>query len=258
MRNFDIDLLVLAESFIPLPDLLAELNQGDRTYFADVGDSIKLTIVSRFEPSRTVKYEDRGSYSIRGYSPYIGEPFNVVAVHMPSKGRQSTEDQIFAFEALRDSIQDLEVTAKHSRTVLVGDFNVNPFEFGMVGTGGLHAVMDRRVARTMSRVVQDKSFKFFYNPMWSVLGDRDESPPGTYFYNKGTAVNYYWHTFDQVLIRPDLLDFFFDDGLTVVRELSGRSLLCSLGRPDHDVSDHLPIVFKFNDIELINEQQLVG
>jgi hypothetical protein len=56
--------------------------------------------------------------------------------------------------------------------VLVGDFNMNPFQEGVVAANGLNAVMARRVAaRRRTRVVQEREYPFFYNPMWGHFGD---------------------------------------------------------------------------------------
>jgi len=45
---------------------------------------------------------------------------------------------------LADEIRREELGIGHERTVLMGDFNMNPFEIGMISATGLHAVMDRR------------------------------------------------------------------------------------------------------------------
>jgi hypothetical protein len=79
--------------------------------------------------------------------------------------------------------------------------------------------------------------------MWGMLGDLTSQPPGTYFYDSGSEVNYYWNVYDQVLLRPSLLGFMAPHPVTVVTELGGTSLLSDAGRPDRvAMSDHLPIV----------------
>jgi hypothetical protein len=128
--------------------------------------------------------------------------------------------------------------------------NMNPFEIGVVGAGGLHGVMDRRIASAGSRKVRGKSHMFFYNPMWSKFGDAGPAPPGTYFRNKGEDVNYFWHMFDQVLVRPALLDSLPNDGVSIVSRVGDMDLLKKSGRPNSEVaSDHLPIVCKLSEIQ---------
>lgn len=137
---------------------------------------------------------------------------------------------------------------------------MNPFEYGMVGAGGLHGVMDRRIAVRGSRKVRGESRMFFYNPMWSKLGDAGPSPPGTYFYNAGSYVSYFWNMFDQVLVRPALLNSLPSDGVNIVTEIAGTSLLTDWGRPNSEVSDHLPIVCSLREIQEAADgiQEFVG
>ena len=96
-------------------------------------------------------------------------------------------------------------------------------------------------------MVQSLEHHFFYNPMWSCFGDRETGPPGTYYYDRAEAVNYFWNIYDQVLLRPELLDGFDIDSLRIVTSAGETALLDSSGRPDKaKASDHLPIVFSLN------------
>ncbi len=84
---------------------------------------------------------------------------------------------------------------------------------------------------------------FFYNPMWGKMGDNSQGPPGTYYYNDSSYANLFWHTFDQVIMRPDLLEYFSDESLQVLDSIKGVSLVSPDGIPDTSIgSDHLPIL----------------
>jgi hypothetical protein len=121
---------------------------------------------------------------------------------------------------------------------------MNPFESGVVGAEGLHAVMDQRIARKISRTVRGEEKFFFYNPMWSYLGDYPSGPPGTYYYSSSRQVNFFWNMFDQVIIRPELLEFFDQGSLRILTLAGSTNLLNSSGVPDTKISsDHLPIMF---------------
>ena len=88
----------------------------------------------------------------------------------------------------------------------------------------------------------------FYNPMWRFFGEHTPGgPAGTCYYNRAEHVWTFWNTYDQVLIRPSLLERFPDDALDVVRRVGGNSLLRE-GVPHRKrFSDHLPLVF---DVDL--------
>jgi hypothetical protein len=129
----------------------------------------------------------------------------------------------------------------------VGDLNMNPFETGVVGANGLHAVMSRSLARRTARTVNGISYPFFYNPMWSRMGDSSAGPCGTFYYERSEQVVYFWNTFDQVLLRPELLDRFDIEHLVVPTTAGGTPLVTSDGRPDKkSASDHLPLVFELD------------
>jgi hypothetical protein len=250
-QEWDVDILILAENATDRFEILRLLNEDtDRLYFADLGESDRLTIFTAFEPEPLCLMGDRPSAAVRHYRLNPGESFLVVAAHLASKLWAKPEDQIFHAVGLGQDIREAEGRVGHSRTIVIGDLNMNPFESGMVGAGGLHGVMDRRIALAGSRKVQGKDHMFFYNPMWSKFGDAGPEPPGTYFRNKGEDVNYFWNMFDQVLVRPALLGSLSTDSVSIVTRVGDLALLTARGRPNSMVgSDHLPIICKLSEIQ---------
>jgi endonuclease/exonuclease/phosphatase family metal-dependent hydrolase len=168
----------------------------------------------------------------------------ICAVHLPSKLHWSDASQSFeCFELARQIVAE-EDRAGHRRSVLIGDFNMNPFEPGMIAANGLHAVMSRQVASRVTRTVQGREHRFLYNPMWNYLGDLRGTTAGSYFFDAAEHVNYFWNVFDQVLMRPELAERFDPSTLSILTSVGSRSLVRPDGRPDSRLySDHLPIVF---------------
>lgn len=83
--------------------------------------------------------------------------------------------------------------------------------------------------------------------MWGKFGDRQDGPPGTYYYDKSRLSEYFWHMFDQVLIRPELVEQFQNSSLEIISKIGGTDLLDRSGQPNSkDLSDHLPIKFTFD------------
>jgi hypothetical protein len=122
---------------------------------------------------------------------------------------------------------------------------MDPFEAGIIGAVGLHAVMSRQIAARDIRTVQGRDYRLFYNPMWGHFGDAKSSTAGSYYYDSAQHVNYFWHMFDQVLIRPELAERFDSSHVKIVTSLAERSLVRPDGRPDAATcSDHLPVVFE--------------
>lgn len=168
--------------------------------------------------------------------------------HFPSKVHWDRSSQAAHCFELAESIRKVENQVGHSRTVLVGDLNMNPFEDGLVSASALHGVMTRDIAAKGTRTVQGKEFPFFYNPMWSLLGDASPGPAGTFYQWRSEQTVFFWNMFDQVLIRPDLLRRFANERVEIVESDGETSFLSSHGNvPDDSVaSDHLPLLFKLS------------
>ena len=79
--------------------------------------------------------------------------------------------------------------------------------------------------------------------MWSRLGDESEGQIGTHYYTKSGMIEYFWHTLDQVLLRPSLLPFYNQNNLKVIDEINGQSLI-ERGKISNQFSDHLPLLIK--------------
>lgn len=171
--------------------------------------------------------------------------FFLTVAHMPSKVNASNETQAMAARRFAADIDMVEGGRGHRRTVVVGDLNMNPFEPGVAGADALHGVSARAVAGRGERVIQRRGYPMFYNPMWGVLGDRTPGPPGTYYRGAAEAVNYFWNTYDQVLVRPELMDRLAD--LAVLDSDGTDSLVTRRGAPARKtISDHLPLCFRLD------------
>lgn len=176
--------------------------------------------------------------------PIVNPSFLIFTLHLPSKLHTNDVDQTLNAQRLSRMIETEEERGGHHRSIMVGDLNMNPFEIGMVAGDCFHAVMDRKIAEKKSRIVSGEKQFFFYDPMWSRFGDVTPGPSGTYYYNSGGQLNHYWNMFDQVLVRPELLEYFNSNSLEIVERVGSYNLLKPSGVPDDKISDHLPIAFE--------------
>jgi hypothetical protein len=243
---FDVDIVLLAE-FVDLPDdMLNALNETRVEYaYSPSNGNTKISIFARFSDQFVRPIFETDRLTIRRLRLPDKDEILLAAVHFPSKLHWSDESQVLECTKLADDVRRAEENSGHRRTLLVGDFNMNPFESGVVSALGIHAVMDRRIAQVGSRVVQDCEYPFFYNPMWSFFGDGSPGPPGTHFHQRAEHRVYFWNMFDQVLVRPELLDRFRMDRLAIIDHNGTESLLTDAGRPNPRIgSDHLPIRFR--------------
>lgn len=103
---------------------------------------------------------------------------------------------------VRDFILRVENRFNHQYTVVCGDFNMNPFDEGLIKAKGFHAIMNKKIALKGKRKINDKDYSFFYNPMWGFLGNGVVS--GTMYYNSSDHINYFWHMYNpQIQISAE-------------------------------------------------------
>jgi len=248
-----IDVLMLAESDIDQGHLLRSLNDRSHDFhFAPSAPAPVQMFIGT--PTYVVRNVDDGSrYSIRELRMPGCIAVLVALLHLPSRLFVDERSQDFECTITAQSIREAEARVGHERTLVVGDFNMDPFSAGIVGAAGFNAAMHRNTASRGGRMIRGENYPFFYNPMWNHFGDERKPASGTYYYEKGDHVAYYWHMFDQVLIRPTLLNRLPVPGVRIPTSAGDVSLLGPNGHPDATAgSDHLPIVFSL-DLEGANE-----
>jgi hypothetical protein len=262
-RRHSVDLVILAESDIPNEELVQEFNRGRLSTQAEFEspdpDSFceRITIVPRFPHRSLITKAESSHYTFRRIRlPNLPE-FLLAEVHFPSKLYPSSESQTTATVEFGRELRNVEQEIGHKRTLLVGDFNMNPFEPGLIAAEGLNAVMTRQIAFKSERTVRQSSYPFFYNPMWGHFGDsthlvrppghEDREPAGTCYFRAKESCWYFWNMYDQVLLRPDLLSSFRNETLKILVTDGESSFINARGLPStEEFSDHLPITFSLD------------
>jgi hypothetical protein len=144
-------------------------------------------------------------------------------------------------------LREFENKKQNWQTVLVGDFNLSPFDDAIVGVFGFHALLTRELARRRdARTVRGYDGPTFFNPMWQFMTDRGSRPAGTHYFPDSRPVNHFWYTPDQLLVRPGVVDKLVD---VQVLETDGTDSLLDrrYGWPDTTCgSDHLPLLFRLD------------
>ena len=240
--DYQPDIIVLVESKYGTVAIVEELFLQSHLQY-----QIPFSVTDQFQvfvrmPGKYVEPVFEGDHiTIRHVRPVLGQCFILAALHLPSKLHLDRDNQASLCPRWIQSISQAENRTGHSRTVVIGDLNMNPFEPGMVGSEGFHALSSRAIASRRTRRVLGEHRPIFYNPMWSMMGDAN-GLPGTYYYPSSDPISYFWNTFDQVLLRPDLALHFDSNDVVVVSSVANGSLLSQAGIPNKQISDHLPIV----------------
>lgn len=154
------------------------------------------------------------------------------------ESRQSSAQEIATALNLVKEQQDT------NRIVLMGDFNMNPYDRGMNLAAGFNAMMTKSCVKRGTRQSLGKKYEFYYNPMWSLFGDNTEGPAGT-VYDTSSQGPYGWSMLDQVLISHSIVDMFHN--VTILTQAGSHTLMKPNGRPDsRNASDHFPILLKLH------------
>ncbi len=246
-RLYDVDILILIESRDDPEAVVRALNAtpGPKLYEYPRSQCDHVRIYTSFSADFAKSIDEDNRFTVRHVKLPGADDFLLVAAHLVSKTDASGASQAMQAVEFAAKIIQAENHVGHFRTIVAGDLNMNPFEEGMVGANGMHGVMSSDLARKKDRTVQKKRYRYFYNPMWSLLGDASPGPAGTHYYRKAEMVNYFWNMYDQVLLRPDLLSSFRNGDLEIVCSDGQNSFLKRSGLPDDKrFSDHLPIAFK--------------
>lgn len=240
-KEVDANIVILSEYPSDGSSALLELSRGNPDFklVPEIGcKRIKLLIT--FDLGHLSHGPEASHYSIKELRIPGCSPLLFCSVHLMSKLHSNDYDQLHGATRLRRSIEEGETLFEHSNTIAIGDFNMNPFDPGMVSASALNAVSCLRVAERKSRTVDEESHNFFYNPTWNLLGDF-EYPSGTYYHGSPRQLSHFWNTLEQVILRPSIARSLIPGSLRILTSAGQKPLLCSLGRPT--CSDHLPITF---------------
>lgn len=151
-------------------------------------------------------------------------------------------------QRIADDVRFVKKDKGTDRLILMGDFNMNPFEPPMNLAAGFNAMITKACTERRQRQWKGEKYDFFYNPMWSLLGDGSDGPAGT-FYDTSDQGTYGWSMLDQVILNHSLVKVF--QSVRILTQAGTRPLLDSRGRPDKiHASDHLPIMVELKEIEL--------
>lgn len=143
-------------------------------------------------------------------------------------------------QVLLGQIKNLSSKYQTQRMIVIGDFNVNPFDKCMTLPMAYNSLMTRECAKQATRDYQFVKYDFFYNPMWSLFGDLSEGPPGTYYYT-GASGMHGWNMLDQAILHHSLVDYL--DSIRIVNSTINLNLADGRGRPNKKAySDHFPIL----------------
>lgn len=242
ITQFDVDMCVLAEMpYGTTYRLQAKLPSG-YTFQELPSDKAKIKYIynQRIE-SKFIDDAPQGRGSMLSLKLNNGTQINLVGCHLLDSINHGASERCHFAQLFSAFISGHEAELNNDMTIVIGDFNMNPFEEGMAAAYAFNAVMDKSIAKRKPRKYKGKAYPYFFNPMWHFYGHPIHAN-GTIYYNssnKGTL--YYWNLYDQILLRASLCSSFRYDDIGIVKQIDKTNLLTNRGGINKDISDHLPI-----------------
>lgn len=167
----------------------------------------------------------------------------IVSIHLPSQMFQHMKALKEFIREFRQTL-DIEVgSSLEKKIIVIGDFNINPHEEGMIDFDGFLATNSTSSRDTITHLQKKRTT--YYNPTW-LLYSRKQFP-GTKSFQRPSGSSYdviEHHYLDQVVISKKLLKCILEDHIEIIEQTNNFSFFDKeknliLG------SDHLPLLYQF-------------
>ncbi len=237
MEN-DVDIAVFAEhSQVDFHSL--EQNSGGMYQFVEgLGGCEKIALFVKTGVRVTIRREST-RYAIY-YIRYLDQDYILVGVHLQDRMSADVNQRIAEISRLKNDAQNLEDTSKCKNTIIIGDFNANPYDPELLQMNAFHAVLYKEVIRrSETRTVDAKVYKRLYNPILLSLSEENKKY-GSFYYTKGSSTPI-WNCYDQILVSKPLIDKIIE--VDYLKRIGQTTLLLQVA-PNHEISDHLPLLAK--------------
>lgn len=204
-----------------------------------------IKVLTRSNVHISVHREDK---NFATYKIFEGEEvFLLHVVHFPSPLRleECARDMraINISQVLRKMEEDIFQKTDY-KSIIVGDFNLQPYSQGISSVHGFNATMSISKAKKVFRKVGGEQKRFYFNPTWKLMGD-NRNVQGTYYNNSDQQdKSIFWYSFDEILIRPYFIDRFNWDYFEIVEGTTSYKFIRNDVIDKSGYSDHLPIKFE--------------
>lgn len=175
------------------------------------------------------------------------QAYLLFVVHLSSamfKDERARSSRAMRLSDYFQKIEEETFKNEEYKSIILGDFNLQPFSEGIASAHGFNATMSANKAQTIKRVVDGEKKYFYFNPMWKLMGD-NKKVQGTYYNeNDQQDLSMFWYSFDEVLIRPYFINKFNWDSFSIIEQTQNSSFLKDDKIDKSQFSDHLPLKFE--------------
>lgn len=166
----------------------------------------------------------------------------VISVHLPSQMFNSYDGLKNYLRNMRLNIDSKVGNSNDTKILIIGDFNVNPFEKPMIDFDGFSATNTKNFRNKVTNLSDEKVL--YYNPTWK-LYRYNEFPGSKYFPRpSGSSFDVLEHHFlDQVILSKELLKNLKDEKIELIYKTTKNNYF-DVTKNKILISDHLPLQYQ--------------
>lgn len=184
----NIDIAVFSE-FDGIDFIKIEKNLGKMySRILAVQDDKKVTLIAKTTFSVT-NVQPQNRYSIYKIETAV-KNYLLAAVHLEDRRNYQTSDRINTIQHLVADIEQTEELFKCNNSIVIGDFNANPYDDELLSKYAFNAVLFKTII-DKSELTNPKTFKRkrFYNPILHYISE-DTEMYGSFYHEKESKTPY--------------------------------------------------------------------
>lgn len=212
-----------------------------RRIFAVQADK-KVTLIAKSTFSATI-IQQQNRYNIYNVKTALKD-YILVAIHLEDRRNYKPAERIETIKSLVADIEETEEILKCSNTIVIGDFNANPYDEELLSKFAFNSVLFKSIIDKSEFTNPNSSKKKrFYNPILHYISE-DTEMYGS-FYHEKEYMTPYWHCLDQVLVRKELANNV--EYIKYLKSINTKDLLKNT-IPNVKISDHLPLLINLQEV----------
>ena len=234
LSEHDIDIAVFSEN--KNIDFLGLSQSTVYNFIEGMGGCEKIVMLAKSSIAVEIKQE-QSRYALyhvtKGSSQYV-----LAGIHLQDRHTTDTVARVACIGRLVNDISNVERRCKCKNTIIIGDFNANPYDDELLQMNAFNAVLFKEVIqKSETRTVDGVTYRRFYNPTINFVLE-DTKNYGSFYYTNGSN-SPVWHCLDQVLLSRALVDNIVS--MSYLKRIGNKSLIKNV-KPNKEISDHLPLL----------------
>ncbi|MEJ5143857.1 hypothetical protein [Sphingobacterium sp. MYb388] len=199
----------------------------------------RVIIIKKVELKLSLSFQSTYFTSVK----CLNNNINIISVHLPSQMFQHMDALKSHIRLMRKDIDSEIGTSSQADIIIIGDFNVNPFEKPMIDFDGFSASNSINLKKEVTHLKEKK--ELYYNPTWKLYVNN--SFPGTKYFKRPSASSFdilEHHFLDQVVLSYSLSKKITQEHISVLEETPTKAFFDKVKRSILE-SDHLPLIYEF-------------